>query len=447
VALLSSAQLNALQGGLSSLTQTQAGKLTSAQLAALSAATLNAASTTFLGYLSATQLGQLSATTVSGLSAPLLNGLTAAQLGELTQVQTQALTATQVSGLTVAKLAALNSAWFGAQQAAGLTVAQISAMTVQQFDSLCGNNLASLSANVIKALSIAQLQSLTAIQDGQFTAAQLAMMSAAQLAVVQAVNPILAKARSLAVAGTLTYNAMLKILQDAAAGGVTSTEFSGLKTLANELNVTGGYQTTAYVQQIFDDVVLGNSANAYWHGGAATATALGNLAAGSSVTQASELIAKWFLGTDLPSADLSAVGSSLKSTYAACTLPLFGANGPQWTDVNQGVVGDCYFLSALAETALQHPDTISNMIKSNGNGTYSVEFIVNGKADYVTVDSELAMLPNGYSWQNGAKQTFDHNASNMWSQLIEKAYVQLVEQTGVTPGMTLNVNGNATSEA
>lgn len=29
------------------------------------------------------------------------------------------------------------------------------------------------------------------------------------------------------------------------------------------------------------------------------------------------------------------------------------------------------------------------MIRSNGNGTYSVDFQVNGKDDYVTVDSEL----------------------------------------------------------
>jgi hypothetical protein len=267
-------------------------------------------------------------------------------------------------------------------------------------------------------------------------------MSATQLAIVKG-NPITAEAKLLGADGVLTYDETLKILKDAAVGGITADEFSALKTLASQLNVAGGYKTTAYVDQIFDDVVLGNSANAHWTGGAAKATTLGNMVAGSSELQANELIAKWFLGADLPSTDLSAVGSTLKSTYATSTLPLFGANGPQWSDINQGSVGDCYFESALAETALQNPNTIANMIKSNGNGSYSVEFFINGKADYVTVDAELAMMPSGYCWQDGSKQTFSHNATNMWSQLIEKAYVELVEQKEVTPGMSLYVNGNA----
>lgn len=288
------------------------------------------------------------------------------------------------------------------------------------------------------------LSGLSAAQDGQFTAGQLAAMSAGQLAIVQRQdNPILAEAKAFGADGVLTYDETLKILQDVAVGGITADEFGALKTLADQMGVNGAYKTSAYVDQIFDDAVLGNSANASWHGGGAKAQALGDMTAGTTELQANELIGKWFLGTDLPGTDLSAVGTNLKSTYATCTLPLFGANGPQWSDINQGYVGDCYLMAALAETALQHPDTIKNMIKSNGNGTYSVDFIVNGKDDYVTVNADLAMMPSGYTWQNGSKQTFAHNTTNMWSQLIEKAYVQLTEQTGVTPGMTLNVNGNA----
>ena len=78
------------------------------------------------------------------------------------------------------------------------------------------------------------------------------------------------------------------------------------------------------MQQITDDVVLGNSANAYWNGGSSTATALGNLTASSTQTQLQDLIGKWFLGTDLPSTNLSAVGqANYAVTYEAVNEPLF----------------------------------------------------------------------------------------------------------------------------
>ena len=51
---------------------------------------------------------------------------------------------------------------------------------------------------------------------------------------------------------------MLTILQDVVVGGMTATKFSALKTLASMLNQTGGLTTSAYVQQIADDVIHGN---------------------------------------------------------------------------------------------------------------------------------------------------------------------------------------------
>ena len=63
----------------------------------------------------------------------------------------------------------------------------------------------------------------------------------------------------------------------------------------------------------------------------------------------------------------------LNPTYQTSTLPLFGATGaPSYLDVNQGYLGDCYFVASLGEMALQDPSLIENMITANGNGTYSV---------------------------------------------------------------------------
>ena len=104
----------------------------------------------------------------------------------------------------------------------------------------------------------------------------------------------------LMVNNSLSYSAMLTILQDAAVGGMTASKFSTLETLASLLDAVGGISTTAYVQQIAQDVIDGNGANATWNGGSSTAVALGNLSAKSSATQVGELIGEWFLGTDLP---------------------------------------------------------------------------------------------------------------------------------------------------
>jgi hypothetical protein len=239
--------------------------------------------------------------------------------------------------------------------------------------------------------------------------------------------------------GSLSYSADLSILEDAAVGGMTASKFSTLQTFASELNTTGGISVSPYVQQITDDVIFGNSANATWNGGAATATALGNLTAASTQTQADDLIGGWFLGTNLPSLNLAPVGQeNLNPTYKTSTLPLYGASGaPTYQDVNQGYLGDCYFLSSLGEVALKDPSAIENMISANGNGTYSVRFFVNGQPDYVTVNSQLPVM-GGYEWANGSQLEFANGKTDDWVALVEKGYAQLNAQTNAPHGMELN---------
>ena len=239
--------------------------------------------------------------------------------------------------------------------------------------------------------------------------------------------------------GSLSYSADLSILDDAASGGMTASKFSTLQTFASELNTSGGISVSPYVQQITDDVIFGNSANATWNGGAATATALGNLTANSTQTQADKLIGEWFLGTNLPSLSLASVGqANLNPVYRTSTLPLYGPSGaPTYQDINQGYVGDCYFVSSLGEVALQNPSAIENMISSNGNGTYSVRFFVNGQPDYVTVNSQLPVM-TGYRWANGSQLEFANGNTDNWVALVEKAYAQLNAQTNAPHGMALN---------
>jgi hypothetical protein len=294
---------------------------------------------------------------------------------------------------------------------------------------------------------------LTAVQATSFTtttnSAVLSAIAAQQASLMGSIDAGALISQS-EVKGSICYSSMLSILQSEASGGMNLTKFDTLTDIAAELNAKGGVKTSAYVQQITDDVVDGNPANAYWNGGSSNPTALGDLTASSSQTQVDELIGKWFLGTDLPSTSLVAAGDGNPPvSYEATSLPLYGPSGaPVYTDVNQGYVGDCYFVASLAETALKDPSAIENMISNNGNGTYSVDFQVNGKSDYVTVNDELPVNVDGPLWADGSDLEFA-NGSTAWVPLIEKAYAELHEQftpTGDAYQAMSGGNANALTE-
>jgi hypothetical protein len=329
--------------------------------------------------------------------------------------------------MTSGSVGALNLSYFGAQQVAGLGTATIATMATSLFDQVVAPNVSVLSTLAVKGLTVAQIGSLSSSQASQFSTAQMSAMNSSQLAAVNGAYSVAKDAASLETNGALSFSGAMQVLQDAANGGMNATKFSGLQTLANQINTAGGPQMSAYVQQIFDDVVQGNAANAIWTGGSDASTKLGNLSAASSQTQASQLIAKWFGGTDNP----GTMEAGADGVYQASTAPLFAAGGPKLTDVNQGEEGDCYFMAALAATAQQNPSLIKNMVTQNSNGTYGVEFWLNGKADYVTVDNQLATLTGGQHMGSGSNLKFDNGGSSgsNWSAIVEKAYVEFRSQT------------------
>jgi hypothetical protein len=218
------------------------------------------------------------------------------------------------------------------------------------------------------------------------------------------------------VNGTVTYAGLEKLIADLDSNlatcnsTLTSAEFSDLQTIVANLN--NGVTTSAYLTGVMTDLVDGNSGNATWTGGAKSSTALGNLKAGSTAAQLSELNGKWLLGTDLPSDYVNMSGySPFTVSYSACSSPLFGQSGPSMNDINQGYLGDCYFLSSLAEVAHQDSSIISSMFTVNGNNTYGVRFYVDGVAEYVTVNNSLA---------DGG--TMFNYGTNIWASLAEKAW-------------------------
>ncbi len=159
---------------------------------------------------------------------------------------------------------------------------------------------------------------------------------------------------------------MISIFRDAKDGGVIdASELTDLRTLVSNSTL---FTMADSVKVLSNKIANSDVAN--------TRSTIGNLFAGSSDTQMENLIGKWFLGTARPVAS---------GTYSYVSGSLF-QNGLSADDVDQGAVGDCYYVATLASIAQEKPDYIQNMFTDNGDNTFTVRFYNNGVADYVTVD-------------------------------------------------------------
>lgn len=215
--------------------------------------------------------------------------------------------------------------------------------------------------------------------------------------------------------GSLSRSDMLAIFgQVEKSGTVSATDFHDLQNLVNAGASLG---MAAYVQQLAQDVVDGNPANAVFLG-----TSLGNLKAGSTATQLTNLANIWFLGTDNPTAITS---RGQLGSYVYTSGNLFGASGPLYSDVKQGTATDCYFLAGLAETAQRDPSAIESMFINNGDGTFTVRFYDNGAPVYVTVDRYLPVGPTGAFMEDSPGSSPSSSSDVLWVALAEKAYAQL----------------------
>jgi hypothetical protein len=224
---------------------------------------------------------------------------------------------------------------------------------------------------------------------------------------------------SLYTDGILNRADMLALFQNAQDGGVVdATEFSDLKKIVSNSTLFGTFD---YVWKLSTYIVDGSVANAKYQG-----QNMGNLASGSSAAHLQNLVNKWFLGLDRPTAG---------GTYRQFTGQLF-VNGVAYTDIRQGTVGDCYLLASLAEVALRSPAVINNMFVVNGDGTYTVKFFNAGQANFVTVDSYLPTNGSGNAIYAAYGTNYTNAAAELWVALAEKAYVQANEFGWIRPGLT-----------
>ncbi len=200
--------------------------------------------------------------------------------------------------------------------------------------------------------------------------------------------------------------------QVAATGSVDTAELSDLRLIVSNASL---FNMSDYVSNLASKVVNSNTANAAYQG-----AALGNLAVGSSGLQLTQLVNKWFLGTDRPDSNWG--GTTYAYQYASGSL---FTGGIQYTDIRQGLIGNCYFLVGLVETAIKTPSVIQNMFIDNGDGTYTVRFYNNGKADYVTIDRYLPTDRYGRLVFASMGTQVTNSSGELWVALAEKAYAQM----------------------
>jgi hypothetical protein len=97
---------------------------------------------------------------------------------------------------------------------------------------------------------------------------------------------------------------------------------------------------------------------------------------------------------------------------------LFGT-GPVIGDVNQGEVGDCYFMATLAAIADVKPAVLENSMVDMGDGTYVVQFMNGNTPAYVRVNSAFSSGGlGGYDYAHpGTNNT-------LWAMVLEKAFCE-----------------------
>lgn len=103
--------------------------------------------------------------------------------------------------------------------------------------------------------------------------------------------------------------------------------------------------------------------------------------------------------------------------------------------IKQGTIGNCYFHASLAAVAKSNPQLIKDMIKDNGDGTYTVTF-PGAKDEPITVKAPTEVEQGLYN------RGSEHGT---WANILEKAYGQY-SQTFYRRGLFNPTGGNTPAE-
>lgn len=114
--------------------------------------------------------------------------------------------------------------------------------------------------------------------------------------------------------------------------------------------------------------------------------------------------------------------------------------------VRQGMLGDCYFVSAVASLVQRDPTSITKMMEDRGDHV-RVRFYRGGtKPEYVHVKKTVPGFAGGGSYQlgSGGRLTQPYAQGALWMTLLEKAYAAFrgVSYEGLQAGTAVDVWGH-----
>lgn len=224
-------------------------------------------------------------------------------------------------------------------------------------------------------------------------------------------------ARTAAIDKVLGRDDMLDIFADIASEAVVGT--NNMESLRAIIQKKSFFAGLANVQALSTYIVDGSVANAHYQG-----SALGNLHAARTGSELQLLVNKWFLGLDHP--NTTRAGWTDPLTYKTPAGNIFDG-APSYTQVDQGVLGDCYFLSAMTAITTKNPQKIVDMFTDNGDNTWTVEFFNQNKPYFVTIDKMLPVDAQDEFVFTCDEKRYDDASIVLWAALAEKAYAQFAE--------------------
>jgi hypothetical protein len=200
--------------------------------------------------------------------------------------------------------------------------------------------------------------------------------------------------------------------------------------------LTAAGQAKSYIVSIGNyatDVLTGNGLNtSFWADTSDTVNASYTESGNGGVHK----VAAFYQPAGMPYVSTSLNGPNLAdpidagATVNLSNRSLWGTS-PSMSDVNQGQVGDCYFLSSIQSFADKTPGRLQEMAVDLGDGTYAVQFVRNGVKSYVRVDADLPAA----SW-GGLLYASPEGSGAVWAPIMEKAYAYF--RTGNNSYASLN---------
>ncbi len=123
-----------------------------------------------------------------------------------------------------------------------------------------------------------------------------------------------------------------------------------------------------------------------------------------------------FLGGTTKAVGVSLANPTDSGATRAVSASLWGT-GPVVGDINQGSVGDCYFLASLAAFANTSVAMLRESAMDMGDGTFVVQFIRSNAPTFIRVSN---VLPTGGF--DGFRYAHPGTNSTIWGAVMEKAY-------------------------